>query len=279
MNGKTPTADPDTGERIAKVMARAGLCSRRDAERMIEAGRVKVNGKKLTTPAHKVSGRDRIEVDGQALPDRQQTRLWRFHKPVGLVTTARDPEGRPTVFDALPKHLPRLISVGRLDINTEGLLLLTNDGELARKLELPATGWTRRYRARAHGTVTQEDLDRLKDGVRVEGVRYGAIEATLESRRGSNVWISLALKEGKNREVKQVLGSLGLEVNRLIRLSYGPFQLGDLPSGVVDQVANRVLRDQIGDAPDEAKKDGPATGRAKNKNKKKAKHADRRRNA
>ena len=238
------TASP--GERIAKRMARAGLCSRRDAERWIEDGRVKVNGKLLKTPACVVTDRDRIEVDGEPLPGKERSRLWLYHKKSGLVTTAKDPEGRTTVFQSLPDDLPRVLSVGRLDINTEGLLLLTNDGGLARALELPSTGWLRRYRVRAHGTVTQERLDDLKDGIAVDGVLYGAIDAELERQQGTNVWLTFAMREGKNREVKNVLGALGLNVNRLIRLSYGPFQLGDLEPGQVREVRGRTLRDQLG---------------------------------
>lgn len=234
------------GERIAKVIARAGICSRRDAERLIEEGKVSVNGKLLASPALNVTPKDRIVVNGEPLPQFEPTRLWRYHKPAGLVTTAKDPEGRTTVFERLPDDMPRVVSVGRLDINTEGLLLLTNDGELARLLELPATGWTRRYRVRAWGDITQEGLDRLKDGIEVEGVRYGPIEASLDKVQGSNVWLTLALKEGKNREVKRVLAALGLAVNRLIRLSFGPFQIGDLVEGEVKQVPNRVLMDQLG---------------------------------
>ena len=234
------------GERIAKVIARAGICSRRDAERLIEEGKVSVNGKVLSSPAFNVTPRDRVTVDGEALPQFEPTRLWRYHKPAGLVTTAKDPEGRPTVFEHLPPDMPRVVSVGRLDINTEGLLLLTNDGELARLLELPATGWTRRYRVRAWGDITQADLDKLKDGIEVEGVRYGPVEAVLDKVQGSNVWLTVGLKEGKNREVKRVLGALGLTVNRLIRLSFGPFQIGDLLEGEVKQVPNRVLMDQLG---------------------------------
>lgn len=234
------------GERIAKVIARAGVCSRREAEKLITEGRVSVDGKVLESPALNVTGRETIVVDGNPLPAQEPTRLWRYYKEAGLVTTARDPEGRPTVFSRLPKDMPRVVSVGRLDVNTEGLLLLTNDGELARLLELPSTGWTRRYRARAHGRVTQADLDKLKNGVTVEGVRYGPVEATLDKAQGANVWITLSLKEGKNREVKKVLGSIGLTVNRLIRLSYGPFQCGDLQPGEVRVVPNRVLMDQLG---------------------------------
>lgn len=233
--------------RIAKRMARAGLCSRRDAERWIGEGRVVVNGKKLETPAFEVGPDDKIMVDGQPLPDIEITRLWRYHKPKGLVTTHRDPQGRRTVFEALPETLPRVVSVGRLDFNSEGLLLLTNDGALARYLELPSTGWLRRYRVRAHGTVTQTELDKLQDGITVEGVTYGPIEATLDSIQGRNVWLTVALREGKNREVRKVLAALGLAVNRLIRVSYGPFQLLDLKPGAAEPVRRRVLADQLGE--------------------------------
>jgi len=237
----------DRGERIAKVMARAGLCSRREAETWIENGRVQLNGKLLTTPAVTVTAKDKVLVDGEPLPMRERTRLWLYHKPRGLVTTNKDPEGRPTVFDRLPDDLPRVLTVGRLDINTEGLLLLTNDGGLARVLELPATGWLRRYRVRAFGKVTQADLDALKDGVAIDGVLYGAIEATLDKEQGDNVWMTVGLREGKNREVKRVLEHIGMTVNRLIRLSYGPFQLMDLPETNVREIRGRVLRDQLGE--------------------------------
>ncbi|WP_342772736.1 pseudouridine synthase [Afifella aestuarii] len=238
---------PDKGERIAKVMARAGLCSRREAESWIAAGRVSLNGRVLTTPAITVTERDKIVVDGQPLQARERSRLFLYHKPKGLVCTQRDPEGRPTVFAALPPDLPRVMSVGRLDINTEGLLLLTNDGGLARVLELPSTGWLRRYRVRAHGRIDQETLDRLKRGIAVGGMLYGPIDAVLERQQGDNVWLLLGLREGKNREVKRVLEHLGLVVNRLIRVSYGPFQLGDLPVGTVKEVPGRTLRDQLGE--------------------------------
>jgi 23S rRNA pseudouridine2605 synthase len=235
--------------RIAKALARAGLCSRREAERWIEDGRVSVNGQILKTPALDVSPSDKIVVDGNALPAAEPPRLWRYHKPRGLVTTHRDPEGRSTVFDTLPKTLPRVISIGRLDFNTEGLLLLTNDGALARHLELPSTGWMRRYRVRAHGTITQEALDKLKDGVEIKGVRYGPVEAVLEKPQGSNVWLRIGLREGKNREVRTILESLGLAVNRLIRTSYGPFQLLDMEPGAVEPVKARVLREHLGAKP------------------------------
>jgi 23S rRNA pseudouridine2605 synthase len=232
--------------RIAKALARAGLCSRREAERWIGEGRVTVNGQLLKSPARDVSQSDRILVDGKPLPSVEPPRLWRYHKPKGQVTTHRDPQGRATVFDALPEHLPRVISVGRLDFNTEGLLLLTNDGDLARHLELPATGWLRRYRVRAHGEVTQEALDKLKAGIELGGIRYGPIEATLDKVQGANVWLSIGLREGKNREVRTVLESLGLGVNRLIRISFGPFQLLDLEPGAVEPVKRRVLIEQLG---------------------------------
>jgi 23S rRNA pseudouridine2605 synthase len=234
-------------ERIAKVIARAGLASRREAEAWIAAGRVAVNGKVIDSAALNVTADDRVTVDGAPLPARERTRLFLYHKPRGMVTTNADPEGRPTIFDALPKRLPRLLSVGRLDIGTEGLLLLTNDGGLARVLELPETGWLRRYRVRALGRVTQQDLDKLRDGITVDGIHYGPIEATLDHDQGSNVWLTFAIREGKNREVRNVLGQLGLQVNRLIRVSFGPFALRDLAEGAVEEVRTRVLRDQLGE--------------------------------
>jgi 23S rRNA pseudouridine2605 synthase len=234
------------GQRIAKVMARAGLASRREAEAWIAAGRVAVNGAAVTSPGIRVGPRDRVTVDGAPLPQRERTRLFLFHKPAGLVTTNADPEGRPTIFGALPKHLPRLVTIGRLDFNTEGLLLLTNDGGLARVLEHPRTGWLRRYRVRAHGHVTQAQLDTLRDGVTVDGIHYGPIEATLDRPQGSNVWLTFAIREGKNREVRNVLRHLGLDVNRLLRVSFGPFQLGELAEGAVEEVRTRVLREQLG---------------------------------
>ncbi|MGB6346390.1 MAG: pseudouridine synthase [Methyloceanibacter sp.] len=232
--------------RIAKAIAHAGLCSRRDAERWIGDGRVAVNGKMLTSAAHVVGPSDKIRVDGKPLPEAGIPRLWRYNKPKGLVTSHKDPQGRETVFDSLPTELPRVVSVGRLDFNTEGLLLLTTDGELARHLELPSTGWLRRYRVRAYGRVTEAGLERLATGITLDGVRYGPVEAKIDRAQGDNVWLNLGLREGKNREVKKLAEALGLTVNRLIRISFGPFALGDLRPGQVSEVKPRVLRDQLG---------------------------------
>ena len=237
----------EDGERIAKRLARAGIASRRDAEELIAAGRVKVNGKVLESPAFNVKADDVIHLDGTEIPPIERTRLFLFHKPAGVVTTNRDPEGRKTVFDVLPADLPRLMTIGRLDINTEGLLLLTNDGGLSRVLELPATGWLRRYRVRVHGKVEESALAGLRDGIAVDGVFYGSIEASLDREQGTNAWLTIGLREGKNREVKNILGALGLDVTRLIRISYGPFQLEDLPEGHVLEIKGRVLRDQLGE--------------------------------
>jgi 23S rRNA pseudouridine2605 synthase len=234
------------GERIAKWLARAGVASRRDAERMIEEARVRLNGRTVETPATFVAAGDTVSVDGKPVAPPERTRLFRYHKPPGLVTTHRDPEGRPTVFDKLPPGLPRLISVGRLDLTSEGLLLLTNDGELARRLELPAHGWARRYRVRVHGRVDEAALAALKHGVTVDGVAYGPIEAGLDARQGTNSWLTVVLREGKNREIRKVMQHLGLSVTRLIRTAQGPFKLGDLPRSAVEEVNPKLLRDMVG---------------------------------
>jgi len=240
-------------QRIAKVLARAGLCSRRDAERGDPALGVAVDGKVLTSPALTVTEASDIRVDGMPLPEPERARLWRYHKPPGLVTTHRDEKGRATVFAALPKELPRLISIGRLDLNSEGLLLLTNDGALARRLELPATGWLRRYKVRVHGLVEPVRLAALEKGVTIDGIAYGPVRAQLERQQGSNAWVALSLREGKNREVRRVLEHLGYPVTRLIRLSYGPFQLGHLERGAVEEVPKSVLADQLGSGEKPAK--------------------------
>lgn len=233
------------GERIAKVMARAGLCSRREAERWIEEGRVQVNGKILTTAACVVSDEDEVIVDGEKLPVKEKTRLFLYHKPSGLVTSNKDEQGRQTIYDQLPSGLPRVVSVGRLDINTEGLLLLTNDGELSRYLELPANAIERTYRVRAYGRASQSDLDKLTEGIKWNGVSYKGIKATLEKKQGDNIWIDITLIEGKNREVRNVMEAIGLQVNRLIRTSYGPFHLGKLPKGSVLEIKTKVLKEQL----------------------------------
>ena len=234
-----------TGQRIAKVLARAGLCSRREAERWIANGRVSVDGRVIDSPALNVEPSANILVDGAPLPDRQPTRLWRYHKPAGRLTTRRDPEGRPTIYDGLPPELAMAITVGRLDMNSEGLLLLTNDGALARRLELPSTGWLRKYRVRVHGAVAQQTLDGLARGVTIDGMRYEPIIATLERQVGANAWVSMALREGKNREIRRVMEHLGFSVSRLIRISFGPFQLGKLPRGNVEEVPARVLKSSL----------------------------------
>ena len=237
---------PPEGERIAKFLARAGVASRREAERLIEQGIVTVDGTTLTTPAFKVTAGMEVRVDGTRVGAAEAPRLWRYHKPDGLVTTHKDPQGRPTVFDAVSDRLPRVISIGRLDLTTEGLLLLTNDGALARRLELPSTGWTRRYRVRAYGRVTQKALDELADGLEVDGVRYGPIRAALDQTQGGNVWLTMSINEGKNREIRTVCRHLDLQVNRLIRTAYGPFQLGKLKKNFVDEIPGKQLKEQLG---------------------------------
>ena len=238
--------DTPEGERIAKRLARAGVASRREAERMIEDGRVSVNGKLLTSPAFNVTASDRILVDRKPLAEAEPARLWRYHKPAGLVTSARDEQGRPTVFDRLPPELPRVMSIGRLDMSSEGLLLLTNDGELKRKLELPSTGWLRKYRVRVHGVPTEQMLAPLIRGITIEGERFQPMTVTIDRQQGANAWLTIGLREGRNREIRRALEAIGLVVNRLIRISYGPFQLGDLATGAVEEVRAKVLADQLG---------------------------------
>ena len=233
-------------ERLAKFMARSGVCSRRDAEELIKQKRVTVNGEIIDTPAFKVEGSEKILLDGEKLPEIEQTRLWLYHKPAGLLTTHKDTEARATVFEHLPAGLPRVISVGRLDLNSEGLLLLTNNGELSRKLELPENGWSRRYKVRVHGFVNKNKLADLAKGATVDGINYGPVKAELESQNGTNSWLIVTLNEGKNREVRKLMKSIGLEVARLIRLSYGPFQLGNLKKGEVREVPQKVLKEQLG---------------------------------
>lgn len=232
-------------ERIAKVLARAGLCSRREAERWITEGRVSVNGNPLATPAVTVNKEDKIIVDGKPLPQAEKTRLFLYHKPAGLVTTAKDERGRQTVFSALPDQLPRLISVGRLDLNTEGLLLLTNDGELARYLELPATGWKRRYRVRVHGAAREDKINKLQKGVVIDGIKYAPADISIDKTQGANTWLTVTLTEGKNREIRKLMDHIDLKVTRLIRTSYGSFQLGNMKQGDVKEVPYKVIKEQI----------------------------------
>ncbi|MEL0018813.1 MAG: pseudouridine synthase [Rickettsiales bacterium] len=239
-----------TSERIAKRIARAGLCSRREAERWIEAGRVSVDGKLLESPAVNVVPGAVVTVDGKPIPEADTTRLWRFHKPTGTLTTNRDPQGRPTIFDSLPDDLPRVVTVGRLDFNSEGLLLLTNDGELARRLEHPETGWRRRYRVRVYGRPDEDRLAELARGLTIDGIRYGPVDARLEREKTSNAWLSISLTEGKNREVRRICEHIGLQVTRLIRVSFGPFQLGHLPRGEVSEVPKKALAEQLGSGGD-----------------------------
>ncbi len=254
------TDTPSTGERIAKVLSRAGVASRREAERMIEAGRVSVNGKVITSPALNVTGKDRIVVDGKEVGEPDPPRLWLYHKPAGLVTTERDEKDRETVFDSLPEGMPRVMSVGRLDLNSEGLLLLTNDGEVKRKLELPSTGWLRRYRVRINGAVSEDKLEILRKGIAVEGITYQPMTVTFDRQQGANAWLTVALREGKNREIRRAMQAIGVTVNRLIRVSYGPFQLGALKAGEVEELRPRVVRDQLGlsDKPTPQRKRPPA---------------------
>ena len=246
-NGPTQQqAEAPAGERIAKRIARAGVCSRRDAERLIAEGRVAVDGETLTSPALNVLPASVVTIDGERLPDAEPARLFRFHKPEGVVTAARDPDGRPTIDDRLPAGLPRLMPIGRLDLGSEGLLLLTNDGGLKRRLELPATGWLRRYRVRAHGRIDPAALAALGQGITIEGVVYGPIDARLDRVQGSNAWLTMGLREGKNREIRNVLAHFGWQVSRLIRIAYGPFQLGALAAGEIEEVPGKVLREQLG---------------------------------
>ena len=252
MTDKTPP-----GDRIAKVLSRAGIASRREAERMIEAGRVSVNGKQIDRAALNVTERDKITVDGKPVGEPDPPRLWLYHKPTGLVTTTRDEQGRPTIFDDLPDDLPRVMAVGRLDLNSEGLLLLTNDGGIKRRLELPSTGWLRRYRVRVHGRPQDDTFQPLRDGLTVDGQTFQPMEVTLDRQQGANAWVTVAIREGKNREIRRAMGDIGLTVNRLIRTSYGPFQLGTLKPGAVEEIRRRVVRDQLGLA------DAPPTGTAK----------------
>ncbi|MFE3837802.1 pseudouridine synthase [Pseudogemmobacter sonorensis] len=250
--GPTPAKTAPAGERIAKVLSRRGVASRREAERLIEAGEVTVNGRVIDSPALNVTGADRITVSGKALPDEAPARLWLYYKPEGLVTSASDEKGRDTVFDHLPEDMPRVMSVGRLDLNSEGLLLLTNDGALKRRLELPSTGWLRKYRVRVNGAPDDVKLQPLRDGITVEGEHFQPMQVTLDRQQGANAWLTVGLREGRNREIRRAMNAVGLYVNRLIRVSYGPFRLGELQPGQVEEVRPRVLRDQLGEDPREA---------------------------
>ncbi|WP_088623260.1 pseudouridine synthase [Oceanicola sp. 22II-s10i] len=258
---KDPPKSGPEGDRIAKVLSRAGIASRRDAEKMIAEGRVSVNGKVLDSPALNVTARDKVTVDGKPLEAPEPARLWLYHKPTGLVTTARDDKGRRTIFDELPEDMPRVMSIGRLDLNSEGLLLLTNDGEIKRKLELPSTGWLRKYRVRVNGRPQDEDFEPLRKGTTVDGEKFQPMQVTLDRQQGANAWVTIGLREGKNREIRRAMEAIGLTVNRLIRLSYGPFQLGQLKPGAVEEVRPRVLRDQLGMAPEEPPKPKPTQRR------------------
>ena len=245
MTDKSSSETPP-GDRIAKVLARAGVASRREAERMIEAGRVSVNGKQITSPALNVSENDKITVDGKPVSEPEPPRMWLYHKPPGLVTTTRDEKGRETIFDKLPEDMPRVMTVGRLDLNSEGLLLLTNDGGIKRKLELPSTGWLRRYRVRVNGRPTDDSLEPLRKGITIDGERFLPMTVTLDRQQGANAWLTVGLREGKNREIRRAMEAVGLSVNRLIRISYGPFQLGELKAGEVEELRRKIVRDQLG---------------------------------
>ena len=240
------TETPPPGDRIAKVLSRAGVASRRDAERMILEGRVSVNGKVIDSPARNVVPSDKIAVDGKPIGAPEPPRLWLYHKPAGLVTSARDEKARQTVFDTLPPEMPRVMSIGRLDLNSEGLLLLTNDGAVKRRLELPSTGWLRRYRVRINGAVSEARLDALRAGITVDGERFLPMTVSFDRQQGANAWLTVSLREGKNREIRRAMEAIGVTVNRLIRVSYGPFQLGNLAAGAVEEVRQSVVKDQLG---------------------------------
>ncbi len=242
----TPSSPPPKGDRIAKVLARAGVASRREAERMIEAGRVRVNGDQILSPALNVTESDKITLDGNPVSEPEPPRMWLYHKPTGLVTTDRDEKGRGTIYDDLPKDMPRVMSIGRLDLNSEGLLLLTNDGGIKHKLELPATGWLRRYRARVNGRPSDTALEPLRQGITVDGENFQPMSVTIDRQQGANAWLTIGLREGKNREIRRAMDHIGLSVNRLIRISYGPFQLGDLKPGEVEEIRRKIVRDQMG---------------------------------